>query len=215
MDGTDLFVKDLNDDSPPRSIITLDAAQFTMQWPSNTMIVFERGFAGNRDLWMVNMSDPDNPVAEAYLSSQADLRSISVSPDGTLAAYRSNESGDDEIYIRSFPEPGERTLVSQGGGAVPFWSPDGNTLYYAVPPGELRAARLQRNPVPVVLSTDSLFTRAPGFAPFPGSALHPDGDRFIFARTATTAVPGGDDLQPERLILVQNFFEELRQVVPD
>ena len=51
---------------------------------------------------------------------------VVVSPDGTLAAYRSSESGQDEIYIRSFPEPGERTIVSQGGGSEPFWSPDGD-----------------------------------------------------------------------------------------
>ena len=48
--------------------------------------------------------------------------------------------------------------------------------------------------------------------PFPGSALHPDGDRFMFARNATAATaPEGDDSQPDRLILVQNFFEELRR----
>ena len=109
-----------------------------IQWPSDTLIVFERGQGGNRDLWMVNLSDLDSATAEPYLSSEADLQRISVSPDGTLAAYRSDESGDDEIYIRSFPDPGERTLVSQG-----------------------------------------------------------------------------DASEPERLTLVQNFFEELRQVVPD
>ena len=79
---------------------------------------------------MVDLSDPDSARAEPYLSSEADLRSIAVSPDGTLAAYQSNESGQYEIYIRSFPDPGERTLVSGGGGNVPFWSPDGNILYY-------------------------------------------------------------------------------------
>jgi Tol biopolymer transport system component len=60
----------------------------------------------------------------------ADLDDIVVFRDGALAAYVSNESGSDEIYIRSFPEPGERTLVSQGGGEYPLWSPDGNTVYY-------------------------------------------------------------------------------------
>ena len=118
--GQDLFVKNLNNDPPPRSIIALEANQRAMQWPSDTLIVFERGEGGVRNLWMVNISDPDNPVAEAYLSSEADLERISVSPDGTLAAYRSDESGEDEIYIRSFPDPGERTVVSQGGGGAPF-----------------------------------------------------------------------------------------------
>ena len=216
-DGADLFVKDLNENSPPSSIITLEASQYMMQWPSDTLIVFERGAAGGRDLWMVNLADPDNPIAEAYLTSETDLRRISVSPDGTLAAYSSNESGQHEIYIRSFPVPGERTIVSQGGGGrVPFWSPDGNTLYYVTGPNEpVLAARLQLDPVPVVLSTDTLPFSGYTVAPFPGSALHPDGDKFIFARNATAApVAEGDAPEPDRLILVQNFFEELRQLAP-
>ena len=211
--GSDVFVKDLNDDSPPRSIITLEANQGVMQWPSDTLIVFERG-AGGGDLWMVNLSDPDSARAEPYLTAEADLRRIAVSPDGSLAAYRSDESGQDEIYIRSFPDPGERTLVSQGGGTVPFWSPDGNTLYYATGFGQpFMAARLQRDPVPVVLSTDTLFTRVgAGTEAFPGSALHPDGDRFIFAQSATTTtLPEDGAAEPLRFLVVTDWFEELRQ----
>ena len=213
-DGRDLFVKNLDDDSPPRSIITLAANQFATQWPSDSLIVFERGQNNVRDLWMVNLSDPDSARAEAYLSSEADLERIVVSPDGALAAYRSNESGQDEIYIRSFPDPGERTIVSQGGGGIPFWSPDGNTLYYARGAGggegTFMAARLQRNPVPVVLSTDSLFT-GPYNAPFPGSGLHPDGDRWIVRSNVGSADPDEGAAEPARLMLVTNFFEELRQ----
>ena len=212
--GFDLFVKNLDDDSPPRSIIRLDANQFLTQWPSDTLIVFERGRAGVRDLWMVDLSDPDSAKAVAYLSSEADLRRIVVSPDGTLAAYASNESGQNEIYIRSFPDAGERTVVSQGGGLVPFWSPDGNTLYYAraeaTGEGTVMAARIQRNPVPVVLSTDSLFT-GPYNQPFSGSGLHPDGDRWILAEDVGTADRDGGAAEPERLIMVTNFFEELRE----
>ena len=177
------------------------------QWPSDTLIVFERGQGGVRDLWMVNLSDPDRARAETYLSSEADLRYMVVSPDGTLAAYRSNESGQNEIYIRSFPVPGERTIVSQGGGDTPFWSPDGSTLYYLRGEGEaqnstLVAARLGRNPVPVVISRDSLFTMPILENPMPGSSLHPDGDSWIFVGSAD---PESRASEPERLILVQNF----------
>ena len=207
-DGADLFVKRLDDDSPPRSIITLDANQSVTQWPSDTLIVFERQVPrGVGDLWMVNLSDPDSARAEVYLSSEANLRRIVVSPDGTLAAYTSIESGQYEIYIRSFPNLGERTVVSQGGGDNPVWSPDGNTLYYSRPQGGgsiFMAARLQRDPVPVVLSTDSLFT-GPYRRPFPGSGLHPDGDRWIVSQFVVSAD------EQERLILVQNFSEELRE----
>ena len=216
--GLDLFVKNLDDDSPPRSIITLRANQWPDQWPSDSLIVFERGEGGVRDLWMVNLSDPDSARAEVYLSSEADLRSMVVSPDGTLAAYRSNESGVGEIYVRSFPEPGARTIVSQGGGNVPYWSPDGNTLYYTRPGPDgvtITAARLERNPVPVVVSTDSLFPAPIGVQPFQGPVLHPDGDRFILLRTVGTGDADEGAAGSPRLILVTNFFEELKERVPN
>jgi len=137
-----------------------------------------------------------------------------VSPDGTLAAYTSNESGQYEIYVRSFPEPGGPTLVSPDFGNIPFWSPDGNTLYYAR--GRTRtwaAARLQRNPVLVVLDIieELLGPVGPGAVPFQGAGLHPDGDRFILA--VQVSVEGTDT--PDRLVLILNFFEELKRLVPN
>jgi serine/threonine-protein kinase len=215
--GMDLFVKELNDDSPPRPILTLEANQWTTQWPTDTLIVFERNADAHWDLWMVDLSDPENPEARPYLTSEANLRRIVVSPDGGLAAYRSNESGTDEIYIRSFPNPGERTVVSRGGGAIPYWSPDGRTLYYQAGNGRaLVAARLQREPVPAVLSLDTLFTPAVfPIEPFPGTALHPDGDRFIFAVASGDPDAQGEATAPQRIILVKNFFEELKRLAPN
>ena len=220
----DLFVRNLDDDSPARSLITLDGVQEPTQWPSDTLIVFESGpgIPVNRDLWTLNLSDPDNPVAEAYLSSEAGLSSMKVSRDGTLAAYHSNESGAIEVYIRSFPDPGERTPVSQGGGVAPSWSPDGNTVYHwrieSLGRYTSMAARIQRQPTPVVLSRDSLFTRemvVRSGGNVVAYDLHPDGDRLIVGRSATATNAAEIAAEPDRLILVQNFFEELRQVVPD
>jgi hypothetical protein len=135
-----------------------------------------------------------------------------VSPDGALAAYASSETGQEEIYLRSFPEPGERTVVSQGGGIEPFWSPDGATLYFSRP-GQFLAARLQRNPVPTVLSIDTLFPTELGAAPTAGAALHPDGDRWVLRRQGGMGqLAQTVQAQP---ILVENFFEELKRLVPN
>ena len=104
--------------------------------------------------------------------------------------------------------------MSEGGGVIPFWSPDGNTLYYArsdgAGGGTYSAARIQRDPVPVVLSTDSLFTGRAYLAPFPGSGLHPDGDRWIVPQNVGSAGPEAG-AEPERLIMITNFFEDLRE----
>jgi hypothetical protein len=45
--------------------------------------------------------------------------------------YSSTESGErHEIYVRHFPDDGRRWKISDGGGTVPQWSPDGAALFY-------------------------------------------------------------------------------------
>jgi serine/threonine-protein kinase len=210
-DELDLFVKTLDDDTPARSLITLAGDQIPTQWPSDTLIVFMSETPS--DLWMLDLSDPDSPRPEVYLPLEADLDEIKVSRDGTLAAYASDETGIDEVYIRSFPNPGERTPVSQGGGSNPFWSPDGNTVYYWAPEvngqDTFIAARIQREPTPVVLSRDTLFA-----GPYwqDHSDLHPDGDRLVVPQDADVSTnPAG--AASERFLVVTNWFEELMQRV--
>ena len=54
-----------------------------------------------------------------------------ISPDGRWMAYMSNESGQNEIYVRPFPEVNKgRWQVSTSGGAAPLWSPNGRELFY-------------------------------------------------------------------------------------
>jgi len=172
--------------------------------------VLESGDPGARDLWTLDLSNPDEPEATPYLTSEADLRFLAVSPDGRHAAYRSTESGQIEIYIRSFPDSGVQTVVSRGGGQYLFWWPDGNTLYYyRGSGGAWIAASLQRDPVLSVASLDTLFqVPALGALPVPTS-FHPDGDRWIVAVRESAA---GEDAPAQRVILVQNVFEEFRRL---
>jgi serine/threonine-protein kinase len=218
-DGTDLFVKDLRDDSPPRSILRLDGNQLVTQWPADTLIVFERGEGAVRSLWMVDISDLERPEARPYLTSVADLQRVTLSPDGGLAAYRSTESGRYGLYLRSFPTPGERTVVSPEAItglpiAILGWSRDGTTLYHGLGPRlPLRATRIQRGRVPVVLSTDTLSAvLGPPIEPR-SQALHPDGDRFIFAVAEETEGGQGGEAGRERLVVVLNFATELARLV--
>jgi Tol biopolymer transport system component len=208
-DGMDLFVKDLTEDTPPRLLLALEGNQRPMGWPFDTLLVFTSGGSGSTDLWTLDLSNLDEPEARPYLTAEADLRNVAISPDGRYAAYSSDESGGTEVYVRSFPDPGVQIVVSQGGGDSPFWSLDGNTLYYRSGVDWI-AARLQRDRVLSVVSLEPLFSLLLGVPPVPTS-FNPVSDRWIVAAFRGDAQNGDAPLQ--RLILIQNFFEELRQRV--
>ena len=70
------------------------------------------------------------------------------------------------------------------------------------------AARIQRDPTPVVLSRDSLFT---GNYYEPASDLHPDGNRVIAGRVGVVTQQDDADSEPERFLVFHNWSEELRQ----
>jgi dipeptidyl aminopeptidase/acylaminoacyl peptidase len=60
-----------------------------------------------------------------------------ISPDNRWIAYVSNQSTRDEVWVRSFPEPGTEQQVSSGAGrnttnaqAFPHWSFNGKDVYY-------------------------------------------------------------------------------------
>jgi hypothetical protein len=58
-------------------------------------------------------------------------RAGTLSADGRYVAFVSSESGQDEIYVRPFPNSDDgRWLVSVGGGSEPRWSRDGKELFY-------------------------------------------------------------------------------------
>ncbi len=214
-DAGDIFVKDLGDDSPPRLVGHFPGRQQVDDWPFDTLLAVSTSYPdGTSDLRLLDISDPETPEARPYLTSEATLRDFSVSPDRTLAAYTSYETGKAEVYLRSFPSAGPQTPVSLGGvgiATVPRWAPDGSTLYYTTGRyGPVIAARLRRDARPVVLSLDTLFDGS-GWARPAVRSLHPEGDRFIatVGALATGSDEGGSG--PQQLIVVLNFFEVLKE----
>jgi Tol biopolymer transport system component len=86
------------------------------------------------DLWTVPIQVSGTGVVvgkpEPFLRTAAYETYPSFSLDGKWVAYGSNESGSWEVYVRAFPDRGERIQVSVGGGRIPFWSPNGHELFY-------------------------------------------------------------------------------------
>ena len=49
---------------------------------------------------------------------------------GTRLSYVSNESGQNEIYVRPFGGPERRWQVSSQGGTQAVWNPNGREIFY-------------------------------------------------------------------------------------
>ena len=65
-----------------------------------------------------------------FLESKAAITNGQISPDGRWVAYASNESGDWEIYVTTFPAASGKWQVSRGGGIEPRWRGDGKEIFY-------------------------------------------------------------------------------------
>jgi eukaryotic-like serine/threonine-protein kinase len=62
------------------------------------------------------------------------------SPDGHFIGYASNESGQNEVYVKPFPGPGPTWRVSTAGGGLVRWRRDGKEIFYSLPlPGTRRS----------------------------------------------------------------------------
>jgi eukaryotic-like serine/threonine-protein kinase len=75
----------------------------------------------------------------AFLNTNFNQRKGQFSPDGRWVAYQSDESGQEEVYIRPFPDPGGQWQISTAGGIWARWRRDGKELYYIAPDARLMA----------------------------------------------------------------------------
>jgi Tol biopolymer transport system component len=83
------------------------------------------------------------PVASGeptrFLNSKGSETNGQFSPDGKWVAYASDESGNWEVYVTSFPGAAGKWQVSRGGGTEPRWRGDGKEIFYIAPNGILTA----------------------------------------------------------------------------
>ncbi len=139
-----------------------------------------------------------------------------LSPDGRWLAYTSDETGRNEIYVRPFPSvDSTRVRVSADGGYAPLWAHSGSELFFVDAEGtSLISAEVETDQGFRVLQRQTLFALETGSIVGASRDLYditPDDQRFVMIRLALAPASGNDG--GTRYILVQNFFEELRERV--
>jgi Tol biopolymer transport system component len=147
----------------------------------------------------------ENDTIHPYLETAANESDGQFSPDGRWIAYESDEAGAFDIYLRSFPEPGEATRVSEGGGMHPRWREDGKELFYLTPDWTMMAAEMKFEPSPEVVKRTPLFQMVMEdvlrglSSPYDAA---PDGQHFVVLVPAEPPTP---------LTVVQNWTALLEQ----
>ena len=87
----------------------------------------------NMDLWFAPADGSGEP--RPYLAGIYQESGGRFSPDGRWVVFHSNESGQGNIYIDSFPVPGRKHRVSIDGGFAARWTPDGKGIRFSTPEG--------------------------------------------------------------------------------
>ena len=88
-------------------------------------------------IWVLPLEGDRKPIP--FLRTEFNEDQGQFSPDARWVAYRSDESGRNEVYVRAFSpkSSGGKMLVSKGGGSEPRWRKDGRELVYRAPDGTL------------------------------------------------------------------------------
>jgi eukaryotic-like serine/threonine-protein kinase len=136
-------------------------------------------------LWVLPLAGDKTPFP--FLQTEFNDWDGHFSPDGHWVAYRSDESGRYEIYVRRFSpdstaaasDAGAKWQVSYGGGSEPRWSADGKELYYATLDWKVMAVEVTSKPV-FQAGTPKLLFQAPVQPSRGVGDFTADGQHFLF-----------------------------------
>ena len=180
--------------------------------PDERGLLFRQGVAGQgtADLGFLDLQT--GSIDETLLASDFDEFGMSLSPDGRWMAYSSDASGRPEIFVRPFPEGTSRVQVSANGGRSPVWAHNGRELFFSDADGVMAVATYRTEPSFAVESRDQLFSVSEytGLLDWRAFDISSDDERFLMVSFVGRAQMPEDS---ERIILVQNYFEELRERV--
>ncbi len=212
------WVEPVDGSAPPRQLTSLGGQVHVDSWSPDgrtLTIHHHRSGALGTTIYLLSLDQAD-AKPQPFVNAADNKEGADFSHDGRHVAYLSNESGRREVYIRPYPGPGAATTVSDGGGVEAVWSPRGDEVFYRSPNGDrMFAVPVTSSPAlkvgtPVQLFQGRYFI-APTGSPRPQYDVSADGRQCLML-----GPPAGADaaLARPRIVVVQNWFEELKRLVP-
>jgi serine/threonine protein kinase/Tol biopolymer transport system component len=171
--------------------------------PNGKLLAFQQNTPDTAvDLSILPLEGDRHPYS--WLKTKFNEWGATFSRDGKWVAYTSDESGQYEIYVRSFPDAGGKRQISTGGGEEVIWSPDGGALFYREGLRWMLVA-VQTQPefradAPKVMF-EGPYLNVPGVS----YDVAPDGQHFIMIEENQKQAP------TTQLNVVLNWLEELKR----
>jgi len=200
-----VYVRAADGSGVARRIAPSDDIQFASGWTRDgqSLAFTASSIASGFDVWI---ADAGGGRPSAFLSSPFNEYGAVFSPDGRWVAYVSDETGREEVYLRSYPDGGNQVQVSSGGGTNPLWGPGAGRLHYRRG-GDLLAVTVADGRI--VPSSEQLVAAGivgPGtVTPVPGFDLHPRGGVLLVQEDRAAL--------PTRLRLITGWLKELQEKV--
>jgi Tol biopolymer transport system component len=196
--------------------LTWRAPRSPMTWLPDGRLAFTqvRSTGGGADVLAIV---PGGDVRD-LIKTEFDEDSAQLSPDARWLAYRSTRTGQSEIWVKALDDSAP-IRVSENGGQEPVWSRSGRELYY-----------LEGNKIMMAaVSSGARFSFQPATALFDAPFFHvPAGmtvsgwsggrsyDVGADGRFLMIPLAGGQGLWEAHtnIVVVQNWLEDLRRLVP-
>jgi serine/threonine protein kinase len=200
--GTNLYVREVGMVGEDRLIFKSSSAITLSDWsPDGKYLIY----TADNDIWALPYSgDPKaGEMKPRQVTQTPEVEAAArVSWDGRWIAFTVIGSGDPEVWIQSFPEPGLKRKVSINGGVSPRWNRNNRELFYYTPrtPTVMSVALKAAGSS---LTTDApvavVSRNGPGPRVF---GVSPDG-RFLLQIAGAAAGGGGRGTEP--FTVIQNW----------
>jgi eukaryotic-like serine/threonine-protein kinase len=201
---TQIWNKPADGSGPAMRLVRDTREQYGATWsPDGNWLVFYTGLDGHGGPDIVGVRRGSDSVPVALVATSAAEIQPAVSPDGRWLAYASSGQSP-QVFVVPFPNThAARWQVSTTGGYLPRWSHDGTELFYH---------DLSDNIVAVPVKETPTFSPGPPRLIIRAAVVGPNsailgvgagGQRFLAMR------PIGRT-PPDQLMVVDNWFEELR-----
>ncbi len=181
--------------------------------PDGTLI-FTVATEPSSALWTLSLTGDRTPRPLLAIPGKA-LVAPAFSPDGRWLAYGSNELGSSGYYVfvQPFPPTGAKYQVTTTLSSTPIWATDGKQILSGYT-DQIFASDVQTAPQFTVggatrIRSEGILPNSPFIRNFD---VMPDG-RLLVIVPASAATSIGQTATTQRINVVLNWFEELKQKV--